>query len=708
MEKSILSLETPLSEIKRITPVYLKKLHKLEIKTLGDLLFHFPHRYDDFTNITDIENLEADQIATVQGEITDVSMTKTWKRKMYLVEAEIKDKTGSVAALWYNQPYLTQTLKKGLLISLSGKVARDGKKIFLQNPAHEILRTENHFLIHTGRLIPVYPETKGLTSRWLRFQIKQFLPVIKEIKEFLPSQIIQKNKFLALNKAIEEIHFPTSQEQLEQAKRRLGFDEVFLIQLFLASRRSNLKKENAHQIEFEQPLIKDFVDNLPFKLTNTQRQAAWEIFQDIAKNNPMNRLLNGDVGSGKTLVATLASLQTAKRDFQVAFMVPTEVLSWQHFNTLVSLLKNHDLDIVLASSSQNKHFNAQTKNIASINKNQLNELIKTGVAKVIIGTHTLIQKDIKFKNLALVIIDEQHRFGVQQRAKLVSAQTFTPHLLSMTATPIPRTLTLAVYGDLDISILNEMPKGYRTVETKVVLPKQAQQIYQFVAEKIKNDNQVFVICPRIEEPDQEEILTKKGKIDWQRLEMKAVETEYEKLKKIFPNFKLAKLHGRMKSQEKTEILGKMQRGEINMLVSTSVIEVGIDIPKASILWVENAERFGLAQLHQFRGRIGREGQQAWCFLFSGKENSQRLKAMIETNDGFKLAQKDLEIRGPGEFYGVKQWGFPELTIGSLMDYQTVKLAREEALELLKEDSNLSKHPTLKEKFADFTKNIHLE
>lgn len=698
--------DAPLSQLPRIGPAYLARLGKnLKLKTVSDLIYHFPHRYEDFSDIKQIAELEPGTTVTIQGTVLETRTTRTWKRKLFLTEADIEDESGVIAALWYNQPYLGQTLKRGVKVNLSGKIVKDGKKIYLQNPVHEIIRSDNQFLTHTGRLVPVYPETKGVSSRWLRYQIKQILPTIEKIQEFLPSSITAKLNFLPLTSALKEIHFPTSYAMIERAKERLGFDEIFLIQLFLASQKENLKKQIAPIIAFDQKLIKNFVDALPFKLTNAQRQAAWEIFKDIQKPHPMNRLLNGDVGAGKTLVAALATLQTASRGFQSAFMAPTEVLAWQHFNTFISLFSNFNFAIALISGSHSKLFRANNKTIVEFKKKDVAKIIKT--SDIVIGTHALIQDSLRFKNLALSIIDEQHRFGVAQRAKLISGNQWTPHLLSMSATPIPRTLSLAIYGDLDISILNEMPRGVRSIKTQIILPTQAPRIYQFVTQKINQGEQVFVICPRIQEPNKQEA-EHKDNISWQRLEMKAVETEYEKLKKLFPQFSIGKLHGRMKTQEKTQVLSRMQQRKIDILVTTSVIEVGIDIPHASILWVENAERFGLAQLHQFRGRIGRAGQASWCFLFSDKQNSERLQAMSKTNDGFVLAQKDLEIRGPGEFYGVSQWGFPDLTIGSLADYKTVKVARDEALILLEKDPTLRQHPLLKKKFNDFTKKIHLE
>jgi ATP-dependent DNA helicase RecG len=524
-----------------------------------------------------------------------------------------------------------------------------------------------------------------------------------------------------LHDALLEIHFPTSLERLERAKSRLGFEEVFMIQLFLMRQRANLKNEPAPQITFDETLVKEFVASLPFKMTQDQRKAAWDIFQDIAKKEPMNRLLNGDVGSGKTLVAALASYLAVKRGWQVAFIVPTEVLSWQHYQTLTSLFKDSGFDIALMTSSQNKLFLGGKQQSHEESNMEIASMLSAGQIPFVIGTHALLQEHVSFEKLGMVIIDEQHRFGVAQRAKLLNAQRLTPHLLSMTATPIPRTLSLAIYGDLDISFLAEMPKGRRTIHTTIVPYDKRERMHEFIRTKVKQQEQIFVICPRIEPNADNADFTQTNAENlygpqlsasslqksalW---EMKAVETEYEKLKKIFPEYAIAKMHGRMKPKEKEKIFGQMRDKKIDMLVSTSVIEVGIDMPDATIVVVENAERFGLAQLHQIRGRIGRAGQESWCFLVTDNEHSERLMAMANTSDGFKLAEKDLELRGPGEFFGTQQWGIPELTIGSLTDLKTVQTARNEAHLLLENDPKLQKYPALKEKFAQWQSSIHLE
>ncbi len=702
-----ITIATPLASIRRIAPNYQIKLRKLGLKTVLDLLTYFPRRYDDFSEVKNIEQLFPDEIATIQGKISKIKLTKTWKKRIFITDIEITDSTGSAKAIWFNQPYLATTFKEGHFLSLSGKTKQEGKKIIFQNPSYEIIHDADQFLAHTARLVPVYPETKGLTSRWLRFQIKQFLPLIKTIPEFLPQQIIKRYAFPALSRALQEIHFPDSGELLEKSKKRLGFEEIFLIQLFLAKQRALLKKETAPKIEFDENLIRPFVESLPFKLTQNQRQSAWDVFKDMQKPSPMNRLLNGDVGSGKTIVAALCALQAVKKGWQAAFLVPTEVLAWQHYQTLTGLFKKSGFDIALLTHSQNRHFVSNLGESLADSKSILGNLIADNQIPLVIGTHALLQEKIKFKDLGLVIIDEQHRFGVGQRAKLLNSQKLIPHLLSMTATPIPRTLTLAIYGDLDISLLQQMPLGTREVKTQIVSQFEKPTMHAFISNEIKKGAQVFVICPRIEQGEEiNQNLNQNQKSTI--LEMKAVETEYEKLKKIFPQAKVEKLHGRMKPKDKQDILEKMRNGEIDILVSTSVIEVGIDIPNASVLTVESAERFGLAQLHQFRGRIGRAGQKAYCFLVSETKNSPRLKAMAETNDGFKLAEYDLKIRGPGEFLGTQQWGFPELTMGSLADIKTVSAAQAEVQEILSKDPDLKNYPALAQKITDFGQKIHLE
>ena len=682
----MLTLNSKISDIKKVGPAYLKKLHKLNIKTIQDLFFHFPYRYEDFSQILSIDQLKENKKATIQAEIIDIKNIRLFHRNMTLTEALVKDNTGTIKVVWFNQPYLTETLKKGILINLSGKLTFSKKTLCLSNPVHEIAKQNT---VHTGRLVSVYHETEGLSSRYIRYIIKPILDLTDQINDFLPKEIKDKFQLLDLNKAIKQIHFPDNLLFAQRARQRLSFDELFLIQLTTLRQKQKLTKEKAISIPFNQKLIKTFVKNLPFKLTNDQRLAAWEIFQDLSKNKPMNRLLDGDVGSGKTIVALMATLEVAKADYQIAIMAPTEILARQHFESFNKILKKHKLKIDLLIGS--------TKNKAQLKK----EIFK-GKIDIVIGTHALIQESLKFKNLALTIIDEQHRFGVVQRAALQKrvyniedGLPTIPHLLSMTATPIPRTLALTIYGDLDISIIKELPKGRQKIITQLIAPNDRKKSYNFITEQIKNKKQVFVICPLIDESE--------------KLEVKSVTQEYEKLsKEIFPQFTIAMLHGKLKPKEKEQIMNDFKNKKIDILVSTSVIEVGVDIPNATVMIIEGADRFGLAQLHQFRGRIGRGKDQSYCFLFTdslAKTTHQRLKAIISAKDGFELAEKDLKLRGPGNFIGTRQWGLPDLVMASLDDLDLIKKSREAASMIIKDNIT---NPKLEKKIKIFNQNVHLE
>jgi len=721
----IFSPNTPIQNITRILPAYQKRLAKLGIKTLRDLFLHFPHRYQDLSAIKPIDKLKLNEVATIQGKIIDIKNIRTWKKRMAITEAHVQDNGGLIKAVWFNQPYLANTLKIDSLVSLSGKISFD-KTLFLSNPAYERLTDQD--LRHTGRLIPVYPETSGLTSRYMRYLIHLFRPTINQIAEWLPPATIKAQKLLDLQTALRQIHFPDSTKTLAQAKRRLAFNELFLIQLFALQQKIKWQKSRSPKITFQQNLIKNFVDQLPFKLTDAQRRSAWEVLQDMQQTQPMNRLLEGDVGSGKTIVAAMAALQVIQTGWQVAFMAPTEILAQQHFQEITKVLKSYHFPVGLLTGSGAK-INLKNKT-TNVQPKEFLRQIKNSQIKIIIGTHALIQDRVKFKNLALVIVDEQHRFGVEQRAALQknvsqmddgSPATF-PHLLSMTATPIPRTLALTIYGDLDLSLLDEMPKGRQEIITRVVPPTSRAKAYDFIRQQTKQGRQAFVICPRIEISDKSSVVSdQKEKLDTNHLslntlrnwdDVKAVKEEYEKLKKIiFPDLRIALLHGQMKAKEKEKTMKDFVAGKTDILVSTSVVEVGIDVPNAAIMMIEGADRFGLAQLHQFRGRVGRGPHQSYCLLFtesSSKSTQARLKALIACRNGFELAEKDLQLRGPGEFFGANQWGLPDLTMASLTDVELIKEARQEAIKILKTDYPLKNYPALLEKLANFQKVIHLE
>lgn len=692
--------ETPVEKIKGIGPTLKKKLEKLKIFTLEDLLYHFPHRYEDLSKVVPISELKAGEKVLVEGKIVEIKNLQTLKKKMFLITALIKDESGMIEVVWYNQPYLSKLLKKGKEYFFAGKVMRKAGKVFLSNPTFEEKDSKKETL-HTKRIVPVYPETKGISSKWFR-KIFYFLLKKQKIRvcEILPFLLLKKEGLMERNRALLEIHFPTSLEKAKLARERFSFEKIFLLQLKILSERKKLQKEKAFKIEIDKNLLVDFVKSLPFELTSAQKRVILEILRDLKKETPMNRLLQGDTGSGKTVCAMAAILQTAKQNLQSVLMAPTEILAKQHFQTFWQFLKNFETRVGLLTSKEAQVFGLFYP--VKIPKERLLKKIESGEIKILIGTHALLNEKISFKNLALVVLDEQHRFGVEQRAKLVKQSKqkgFIPHFLSMTATPIPRTLALAFYGDLDFSILDEMPKGKGEVETKIVLPRERKKVYEFVRKEIKKGKQAFVICPRIEEKEGKE-------------EIKAVKKEFEKIsKEIFPEFKCAMLHGKMKAKEKERIMREMLEGKIDILVSTSVVEVGIDIPKATIILIEGAESFGLAQLHQLRGRVGRREEKGFCFLFFEKFSEKaykRLKALLESNNGLELAEKDLKIRGPGEFLGQRQWGIPDVAMEALRNEELLKRAKERAKEILERDPELKNYPLLKQKIEKMKEMVHLE
>jgi len=732
-----MNLSTPIENLPRIGPQYQKKLKKLGIKNIHDLFFHFPHRYEDFSKIIPISKVKPGETFCLQGKILEIKNSRTWKKRMILTQAIIEDKTGAIKVVWFNQPYLIRVLKAGDNVCLAGKVVLGEDGLYLTNPAYEKISPPSTFskksgggLTHTGRIIPVYPETEGLSSRWLRYILKPLLLYFRDkIPETLPQKIIQENQLLEIKKAIWQIHFPDSTQLAKKAEERFSFEELFNLSLLVLSERQKLNKEKSVSIPMNLDLLQNFISSLPFKLTNAQKKSAWQILKDLEKPRPMNRLLEGDVGSGKTVVAMMAALNVAKAGFQIAFMAPTEILAKQHFQEVAKLLKDFNLNLGLLTGKQDQFRSKKLKNeVVEISRKKLLEKTVKADIDILIGTHALIQKTVKFGKLGLVILDEQHRFGVEQRAKLCKSSKDTkgkkiiPHLLSMTATPIPRTLALTIYGDLDISLIDELPQDRKKIITEVVAPANRKSAYDFIKKQVKKRRQVFVICPRIEPVETlNENLSDEAvasSLPFARLrlarvaEVKAVKEEYEKLsKKIFPDLKVGMLHGKMKTKEKERIMKDLKAKKIDVLVSTSVVEVGIDIPNATVMMIEGAERFGLSQLHQFRGRVGRSKYQSFCFLFTdspAKKTSLRLKALLSCESGFLLSEKDLEIRGPGAVNGTRQWGIPDLAMASLKDIFLVEKVRQIAKKLLEEDPELKKYPLLRKRLKNFGEKIHLE
>ncbi|MBI2035684.1 MAG: ATP-dependent DNA helicase RecG [Candidatus Liptonbacteria bacterium] len=728
-------LDTNIQEIKGIPPKFAKKLSTLKIETVKDLLWHFPARYEDYSKIYNVEELIPGQQATIKGEVQKINTKRTWRRQMLITEARIADMTGVIRAVWWNQPYIENSLRIGTVANFAGKIREDGDGFYFSNPAYEMIRS-NKETRHTARLVPIYPETRGLTSKGIRFLMKPILERSEEIKEFIPKKILEERGLPEINRAISAIHFPITIEAALNAKKRFVFEELFLLQLLNMKQRQAMAKEKAPTLTVNNEEFQKIINSLPFPLTQAQTRVLTEIFNDLKKPTPMNRLLQGDVGSGKTVVAALAALAFAYNNYQTAFMAPTEILARQHYETFKKLLAplNQKVGIALLTSNEAKVFGENDLE-EETTKKKAKEAVENGKIKIVLGTHALIQKDVLFNRIGLAIIDEQHRFGVRQRSQLlksVQKEKLLPHLLSMSATPIPRTLTLTIFGDLDLSVIDEMPKGRQPIITKVVAPENRGKAYAFIKAQVKAGRQVFVICPRIESSSENE----KSSLSpmphtpypssW--ADIKNVTEEYEKLsKKIFPDLKVAMLHGKLKPKEKGEIMSAFasssakamgdkkgsadKKNKIDLLVSTSVVEVGVDIPNATIMMIEGADRFGLAQLYQFRGRVGRGEHQSFCLLFtnsSSKSTKERLGALVTAKNGFELAEMDLKIRGPGEFLGSSQTGMPDIAMRALQNMELIKEGRSAAEAVLAKSSDLKKYPSLRIRTAEFEKIIHPE
>ena len=720
-------LETELQYVKGVGPAFAARLEKLGLKTVKDLLWHFPSRYEDFSTISNIADLVPGEAATIQGVIHDIKIARSFHKKMFIIQAVVADNTGSIRATWFNQKFLISMLKKGMVVNLAGKVSMGKGGLSFSHPSYEIVgfsedeeqfmedaeeyRNEIESFKHTGRLVPIYPETRGVTSKGLRFLIKPLLEVMERVPETLPAEMLKKSGVAEINDALHRIHYPDTMEDVLLARRRFAFEDIFYLQLVNILERSRLAKENAHACWIDQKWFKELLGTLPFELTQGQKNTIDEVMLDLAKPHPMNRLLQGDVGSGKTIVAILASIIVAENGLQASFMAPTEILATQHYLTFKKIFGEYDKGVALLTASGARVFYGEGLE-SDMKKPEVIKKLAKGEIKIAIGTHALIQKGVEFRDLALVVIDEQHRFGVKQRQALVGHKKgngeILPHFLSMSATPIPRTLSLTLFGDLDISIISELPKGRKEIITKVVPPTKRTDAYAFIRGQVKKGRQVFVICPRIERSEEEE----GGQKNWFAVDTKTVKEEYEKLsKKIFPDMRVAMLHGKMKAKEKDDVMGAMKKGAIDVLVATSVIEVGVDIPNATIMMIEGSERFGLAQLYQFKGRVGRGEHQSFCLLFTDSSSDQtknRLEALVSAKNGFELAEKDLELRGPGEFMGQSQTGLPDLAMRSLRDLKLVKSAREAAEGVLTKDPELAQHPQLKDVVWKFHDKVHLE
>lgn len=658
MAKDKLQLNSPITSLHSIADKLSSSFKKIDINNISDLLWYFPYRYQDLTQMTKVAELRENENAMVLVQIKSIKSRTSWRKKMMVTEALARDESGSIKAIWFRQKFVGQILKKDDWVYLSGKVQKKNNVLQLVSPAYEKLKEDP---IHSARLVPIYHLSGDISQKQLRFLIKKSLEDIGTVDDPLPVDILNREKYPWLYEALQEIHFPSDQEHLTKASQRLKFQELLYLQIKYQLAKQDYQKQASYPIKLATSAINPAISALPFKLTVDQQTALYDILADLEKKHPMNRLIEGDVGSGKTVVALLSALNVLYDGLQSALMAPTEILASQHFiNAKKILPKKYHKFVALVTGSQ--AMLADQK----ISKKELTAKIKRGTIKFVIGTHALIQEKINFCNLALVIIDEQHRFGVNQRKTLKekNPDQRVPHLLSMTATPIPRTLTLSLYGDLDISIIKEKPAGRKEIKTFIVPERKRADAYKFIREKIKLGQQVFVICPLIDDSD--------------KLGSKSVKAEYEKLDKIFADLEIGLLHGKLKANEKEKIMADFKENKFPILVATSVIEVGVDIPQATIMIIESAERFGLSQLHQFRGRIGRNDLESFCMLFSDEltdTSKKRLLALSKTNDGFKLAELDLELRGAGDVFGTRQTGLIKLKIATLSDTELIKKAQ---------------------------------
>jgi ATP-dependent DNA helicase RecG len=666
-------LNASVTALKGIGPKRAEQLARLGVHTVRDMLYLLPRRYDDYSHLKSINRLNYGEEVTILARVQKAYVRKSrGGGKMF--KAVLTDGTGSIEVTWFNQPWLSRKIKRGQQIAISGKVDEYLGRLCFSSPQWEPLQEER---LHTGRIVPVYPLTEGLTANWLRKMMKStvgaWAPVLSD---YLPDSVREQERLLDLETAIVQAHFPDSQEQLKRARYRLAFDELFLLQIGLLQQRHEWRSEPGKSLPVDEDVLQAFIQGLPYELTAAQQRTLRQIVDDLRSDCPMTRLLQGDVGSGKTVVATAAMALTAASGAQAALMAPTEILAEQHYRTISDLL---DYPTRLLTGS-----------VTGQEREEIYAGLADGNIKVIVGTHALIQEDVRFKNLALAVVDEQHRFGVRQRAALRQKGqqngdvAYNPNLLVMTATPIPRSLQLTVWGHLDVSVIDEMPPGRQPITTRMILPTERERAYAFVRSQIEKGRQAFFICPLVEESD--------------KIEAKAAVEEHEKLQRfVFPDLELGLLHGRMTGKEKEATMARFAQGELDILVATSVIEVGIDVPNATVMLIEGADRFGLAQLHQFRGRVGRGEHASYCLLVSDSSSSEaqeRLQAVESTNDGFKLAQKDLEMRGPGEFLGVRQSGYPDaflsMDLARITDLQLVETAREAARRFFKTDPELTR------------------
>jgi len=708
----------------RLKPDQKRALHKLGIRTIRDLLYHFPARYESSGDVGTIAGISAGAEVTLYGTVRKPDIRRTWKSRRPIAEAWLEDASGKIKMMWFSQPYIAKTLHDGMVVKVSGRVAGEGAKIYLANPSidkspiapdavHDSLFTTGNE--PSSELYPIYPESQGVSSLWLMHAIRKVCETNahEHFDDPIPPEILARYKLPSLSAALVFIHAPAKLSDASAARKRFAFEEVFALQIVMQKRRRALLREEALPVEVNRKALADFIASFPFPATKAQLHAIDAIVADFEKTHPMLRLLEGDVGSGKTAVAAATAYLVATSlpkgriagTLQVAYLCPTEILAKQHFSTFVSYFRDHPIPIGLITGSECRKFPSRVRyeESAKLSKAAFKKMVANGEIPIVIGTHALIEKSLSFKYFAYAIIDEQHRFGTMHRQKLATKGDIAPHLLSMTATPIPRTLALTLYGDLDLTVLDEMPVGRKVVMTEVLGTKERERAYERVREELALGHQAYVICPRIDEPDPAKELA---------LQAKSVKAEAARLQKeVFKNATIDILHSKMKPGEKEDVMKRFENGDINILVATSVVEVGVNVPNATVILIEGAERFGLAQLHQLRGRVIRSTHQSYCFALpesSGETTRERMKAFKNAKNGFELAEYDLALRGAGELVGGRQWGVSDIAMEALKNIKLVEAARTEVAHLVLEDPDLKNHPALALRATTADREMHLE
>lgn len=723
-----MNLSTPLEKEFRLTLPHKTALKKMGIVTVEDLLYHFPVRYGDTGQINYIENVSKGDTTVIFGTITGLKTSKAFIKKIPMSEAVVTDETGRIKLVWFNQPYIAKMMREGGLVRAEGKVSERKGEAYMSNPKIEMVKElpsavgDSLFGKAQGEehtMYPVYPESRGVTSYWIYHTIQKIFAsgILDTLMDPIPEDILKKYNLPNIRTAFIWIHAPKKEDDGLAARKRFAFQEIFFIQLEKQKEKKLWSLKSSFKIDTSSKDVTDFVKRFPFEATASQKEAIASIADDFKRGYPMSRLLEGDVGSGKTAVAATTIYAVTKSqpldragkkitgNLQTAYMVPTEILAKQHYENFIGYFNHLPIKIGLITGSECKIFPSKSDPTkpTKISKAQLLKWIANGEVPIVIGTHALISKTVAFKHLAFVIIDEQHRFGTLQRQKLTTKSEMLPHLLSMTATPIPRTLALTVYGDLDITVLEGMPQGRKPIITKVILPTERENTYEEIRRELNTGRQLYVICPRIDEPDP----TKEMAVI-----AKSVTLEAERLgNDVFKEFSIGILHSKMTPAEKERVMNEFSQGKTKILVATSVVEVGVNVPNATMIIIEGAERFGLSQLHQLRGRVIRSNHQAYCYVFAeskGQKTKDRMKALTTAKNGFELAEFDLAQRGAGELYGRKQWGISDLAMEGIKNIKMVEASRVEAIKIVEEDPEFRKYPKILEYFETRTDKIHFE